>query len=142
MHTNVVSLNGGLWRPEAQTNVLVPSSSTLSDRLALGLYFGVGEDVRLLHKGTLRLDGQLGRHGCGIPTPACAGKWAMVGKVGKVVVVSRRSSSKGARVSNLPSGFDFRCFFSPISNVGEKVGLHSQYGIAYLGLGLLLCLLH
>lgn len=101
MHTNVVSLDGGLWRPEAQTNVLVPSSSTLSDRLALGLYFGVGEDVRLLHKGTLRLDGQLGRHGCGIPTPACAGEWAMVGKVGKVVVVSRRSSSKGARVSNL-----------------------------------------
>jgi len=28
---DVASLNGGLWCPKAQSNVLVPSSSTLSD---------------------------------------------------------------------------------------------------------------
>lgn len=80
MHTNVVSLNSSLWCSETQANILVPSSSTLSDSLALRLYFGVGEDVRLLQKRTLRLDGQLGRHGCGIPTPARADKGTMVGR--------------------------------------------------------------
>lgn len=62
-HTDVAALNGGLGSTESQTNVLVPSPA-LSDFLALGLGLGVEEDVRLLLEGTLRLDGQLGRHGC------------------------------------------------------------------------------
>lgn len=64
VHTNVAALNGGLGSTESQTDVLVPSSATLSDSLALRLGLSVGEDVRLLLESTLRLDGQLGRHGC------------------------------------------------------------------------------
>lgn len=59
--TDVVALNGGLGRTEAQTNVLVPSSATLARSGALRLGLGVLEDVRLLLESTLRLDGQLGR---------------------------------------------------------------------------------
>ena len=61
--TDVVALNGGLGGTETQTNVLVPSSSTLAGPGALGLDFGVLEDVRLLLESALRLDGQLGRPG-------------------------------------------------------------------------------
>lgn len=64
MHTDEVSLNGGLWGTEPQANVLIPSSATLSGPGALWLGFRVEEDVRLLLEGTFGLDGQLGRHGC------------------------------------------------------------------------------
>lgn len=64
--TDVVSLNGGLGRSEAETDIFVPSSSTLADSSALrSLRLVVEEDVRLLLVGALGLDGQLGRHGCG-----------------------------------------------------------------------------
>lgn len=66
MHTDVGALNGSLGSTESQTNVLVPSSATLSNSLALGLGLGVGENVRLLLESALRLDGQLGRHVCDI----------------------------------------------------------------------------
>ena len=64
VHTNVAALNGGLGGTETKTNILVPSSATLSNSLALGLGLAVGENVRLLLESALRLDGQLGRHGC------------------------------------------------------------------------------
>ena len=64
VHTDVASLNGGLWSAETQANVLVPSSASLSDLAALGLNLRVGEDVRLLLERALRLDGQLGGHDC------------------------------------------------------------------------------
>jgi hypothetical protein len=56
-HTNVRALNGGLGRPEAQTDVLVPSPAALADSLALaaGLLV-VEEDVRLLLESALALD--------------------------------------------------------------------------------------
>lgn len=64
-HTDVRALNGILGRPEAQTDVLVPSPATLSDLLALALTLGVEEDVRLLLESALALDSQFGRHDCG-----------------------------------------------------------------------------
>lgn len=64
VHTNVAALNGGLGSTESKTNILVPSSATLSNSLAFGLRLAVGENVRLLLESALRLDGQLGRHGC------------------------------------------------------------------------------
>jgi hypothetical protein len=60
-----VTLNRSLWCPEAQSNVLVPSSSTLSDA-GLRLRLGVQEDVRLLLERTLRLNGEFGGHDCGV----------------------------------------------------------------------------
>ena len=63
--TDVAALNGGLRGSETQTNVLVPSSATLARSGGLGLGLRVLEDVRLLLESTLRLDGQLGGHGCG-----------------------------------------------------------------------------
>ena len=66
VHTNVAALDGGLGGTETKTDVLVPSSATLSNSLALGLGLAVGENVRLLLESALRLDGQLGRHGCGV----------------------------------------------------------------------------
>ena len=63
-HTNVVTLNRRLWCPETQSNVLVPSSSTLSNA-GLRLRLGVQEDVRLLLERTLRLHGEFGGHDCG-----------------------------------------------------------------------------
>ena len=62
--TNVASLNGSLGCSETQSNVLIPSSTTLADLLALRFYLRVGKDVRLLLERTLRLDGQLCRHVC------------------------------------------------------------------------------
>lgn len=59
---DVAALNGSLGGTETQTNILVPSSSSLTRSGALGLGLGVQEDVRLLLESTLRLDGQLGRH--------------------------------------------------------------------------------
>lgn len=64
VHTDVASLNGRLWGTETQANVLIPSSATLSDLVALRLGLRVEEDVRLLLERTFRLDGQLGGHGC------------------------------------------------------------------------------
>lgn len=52
--TNIGSLYSGLRGLEAQSNVFVPSSATLSHSLALcALGFRVEEDMRLLLKGTL-----------------------------------------------------------------------------------------
>jgi hypothetical protein len=64
-HTDIISLNSGLWCSESQSNVLVPSSPTLpsSARLCLGL--GVEEDVRLLLESALGLYGKFGGHDCG-----------------------------------------------------------------------------
>ena len=59
--TDVAALNGGLGGTETQTDVLVPSATTLARTSALRLDLGVLEDVRLLLESTLRLDGQLGR---------------------------------------------------------------------------------
>ena len=64
-HTDVVALNGGLGGLEAQTDILVPSAARLARASRLRLGLGVLEDVRLLLESTLRLDGQLGGHGCG-----------------------------------------------------------------------------
>lgn len=64
-HTDVVTLNRSLWCSEAQSNVLVPSSSTLSDA-GLRLRLGVQEDVRLLLERALRLHGEFGGHDCGV----------------------------------------------------------------------------
>lgn len=62
-HTNVVSLNGVLGGLETKTDVLVPSSATLSDSPGLsGRTLGVEEDVRLLLESALALDGKLGGH--------------------------------------------------------------------------------
>lgn len=72
--TNVAALNGGLGGTETQTDVLVPSSASLSRSSRLGLDLGVLEDVRLLLVSTLRLDGKLGRHFCDC-------RWSMVAKV-------------------------------------------------------------
>jgi hypothetical protein len=66
LHTDVVALNGGLWCSEAQSNVLVPSTSSLSDSGGLGLRLGVQEDVGLLLISPLGLDGQFGGHDCGV----------------------------------------------------------------------------
>lgn len=53
---DVCALNGSLWCPEAQPNVLVPSSPTLSDSCALrSLCLLVNEDMWLLLVGALRL---------------------------------------------------------------------------------------
>lgn len=57
-----------LGRPEAQSDVLVPSPATLSDlcRLReLRAALVVEEDVRLLLVGALALDCQFGGHDCG-----------------------------------------------------------------------------
>lgn len=64
-HTNVVALNGGLWGLETQTNVLVPSATSLAGSRSLDLDLGVEEDVRLLLESALGLDGQFGSHFCG-----------------------------------------------------------------------------
>ena len=58
------ALNRRLWCSEAQSNVLIPSSSTLSNA-GLRLRLGVQEDVRLLLERALRLHGEFGGHYCG-----------------------------------------------------------------------------
>lgn len=55
-HTDVRALNGGLGRPEAQTDVLVPSPAALADLVLSGGLFAVGEDVWLLLVSTLTLN--------------------------------------------------------------------------------------
>lgn len=63
---NIGALDGGLGCPEAQSDVLIPSPTTLSDTLALAaLSFGVEEDVRLLLESAFTLDCKFGRHDCG-----------------------------------------------------------------------------
>ena len=64
-HTDVGTLNGGLWCAESQSNVLVPSSSSLANSAGLRLRLGVQEDVRLLLESALRLHSQFGGHDCG-----------------------------------------------------------------------------
>lgn len=59
--TDVGALNGGLGGTETQTDLLVPSSATLSRSGGLCSDLRVREDVRLLLESSLRLDGQLGR---------------------------------------------------------------------------------
>lgn len=54
--TDVRALNRSLWRPEPQSNVLVPSSAALSNLRALApnpLCLGVDEDVWLFLVGAL-----------------------------------------------------------------------------------------
>jgi len=64
---DICSLNSSLWRPKPQSNIFVPSSSSLSHTLALRTFdLGVEEDMGLLLEGTLRLDCQFGRHGGGL----------------------------------------------------------------------------
>lgn len=64
-HTDVLALNGSLWGSESQTNVLVPSPTTLADSGGLLLALGVQEDVWLLLESALALDSQFGGHDCG-----------------------------------------------------------------------------
>ena len=64
-HTDVLALNGSLWGPESQTDVLVPSPTTLADSGGLLLALGVQEDVWLLLESALALDSQFGGHDCG-----------------------------------------------------------------------------
>ncbi len=64
IHTNIGALNGRSGRLEAQADILKPSSSAPANALSLCAFdLVVQEDVRLLQKGALRLDGKLGRHG-------------------------------------------------------------------------------
>lgn len=65
MHTDVGALDGGLRGTETQTDILVPAAAT-GNLVGLGLGLRVKEDVRLLLESALRLDVQLGRHGCGV----------------------------------------------------------------------------
>jgi hypothetical protein len=65
VHTDVGALDSGLGGTEAQTDILVPAAAG-TNLLGLGLGLGVKEDVRLLLESALGLDGQLGRHGCGV----------------------------------------------------------------------------
>ena len=62
MCTDVCALNGGLWGLESQTNVLIPSSSSLSDSTLSRADLAGEEDVGLLLESTLRLHCQLGGH--------------------------------------------------------------------------------
>jgi hypothetical protein len=62
-HTDVGSVNGVLGGLEAQTDVLVPSASTLARSGGLRLDLRVLEDMGLLLESTLRLDGEFGSHG-------------------------------------------------------------------------------
>jgi len=62
---NVVALNGGLGCPEAQSDILVVPSATLSNTFRLSAALRVEEDVRLLLESTLTLDSQFGGHNVG-----------------------------------------------------------------------------
>lgn len=62
LFVDVGSLNGGLWGLEAQTNVLVPPPSTLSDPTLRWAGLAGEEDVGLLLESTLRLHGEFGGH--------------------------------------------------------------------------------
>lgn len=62
--TDVVTLDGGLWCAETQSNVLVPSASSFANSRRLDLRLGVQEDVWLLLVSPLGLDGQFGCHDC------------------------------------------------------------------------------
>lgn len=74
MHTDVGALNGGLGGTETKTNLLVPAAG-LANLLGLSLRLGVQEDVRLLLESALRLDGQLGRHSCGVVDGEARSSW-------------------------------------------------------------------
>lgn len=62
--TDVVTLDGGLWCTETQSNVLIPSSSSFANSRRLDLRLGVQEDVWLLLVSPLGLDGQFSCHDC------------------------------------------------------------------------------
>lgn len=67
MHTDIGAFDRGLGCPKAQSDVLVPSSATLSDFGALTpdfLRFGIRKDVWLFLVGALGLHSQFGRHDC------------------------------------------------------------------------------
>jgi hypothetical protein len=66
--TDVAALNCSLGRSETETNILEPSSATLSNLLRPRSLSGlvVEENVRLLLVGTLGLDCQFGSHDCGL----------------------------------------------------------------------------
>jgi len=61
-HTNICPFDSGLRRSKPQTNIFVPSSSTLTNSLLSGLCFRIEKDVRLLLEGAFRLHRQFGRH--------------------------------------------------------------------------------
>ena len=61
--TDVLAVNGGLWCPESQANVLVPSSSLSNLSGLCEATLVVLENVRLLLVSALALNGKLGRHG-------------------------------------------------------------------------------
>lgn len=64
-HTNVGALDCGLRGPEAQSNIFVPSSPTLSNSCAFSsLCLLVDENMRLLLESALRLHRQFSRHVC------------------------------------------------------------------------------
>lgn len=66
--TDVAARDSSLRGSEAQADILIPSSTSLADLLALcgpGLGLVVEKDVRLLLVSALGLDCQFGGHGCG-----------------------------------------------------------------------------
>jgi len=108
--TDVVSLNGGLWCAESQSNVLVPSASSLANSRRLDLRLGVEEDVWLLLVSPLGLDGQFGCHNCvvvvkvairgcrGSSIRGCKGGWRVLKFraffVGHVMVAARYNANE------------------------------------------------
>lgn len=66
-HTDILSLNRRLRRPEAQTDIFVPSPASLADLCGFGRFRAalvVEEDVWLLLEGALALHCQFGGHDC------------------------------------------------------------------------------
>ena len=93
-HTNVVALNGGLWGLEAQSDVLVPSATSLASAGGLDLNLGVEEDVWLLLEGALSLDGQFGGHFCGW----WMSRWSKVVRIEVGLVVVELLLHRGGRL--------------------------------------------
>lgn len=66
--TDVIPFDSVLGRLEPQPNILIPSSTALSNTLALargGALFVVEENVRLLLEGLFALHCEFCGHGCG-----------------------------------------------------------------------------
>ena len=94
MCTNVCALNGGLWGLESQTNILIPSPSSLSDSALSRADLAGEEDMGLLLESTLRLHSQLGGHflggSCGVSLAGVCessfggalSRWAAAGEIG------------------------------------------------------------
>ena len=95
--TDVRALNGGLGRPEAQADVLVPSPATLALPLALSaLRLCVLEDVWLLLEGAFALDRQLGGHDCDIGAIVGWLEWWVWWAAYELSCALRSESSKSA----------------------------------------------